>query len=284
MAKIYPANVAPDALPRVRGILLSRISRGVAIAQKWPRKRGPSETPQQVYLTQQFSRAAHMAANAEPMSAETARFFSKDTVWLPRDLLVRAAYGNLFEIILPDGTKAYQTSHAYPGTVTPEDLRVRQYHPNLTSGVLALANSTSSFATKGVLVIPDQDTDIEAVVFPFTPVSGATYVARVLALDAALVITAVETGPAKTISGTLKKPYEFEIGTAMLAGTRYAICLSRTDGADNYALPCVASANANFLWPCRDLGYSRIAKAIPLIGDTVQSGAGAICCSPLLTF
>lgn len=84
------------------------------LAQKWPRKRGKPKNWKVYFTSQQFALASKMAANSEPMQLETAKFMVKGTVWLPRDLLVRAAYGNVYELVLPDGSVAPQNSHAAP--------------------------------------------------------------------------------------------------------------------------------------------------------------------------
>lgn len=272
MAKIDPANVAPDALPRIRGVVNTRISRGVIIAQAWPKKRGPSKTAAQIFLTKQFGRAGQMAANAEPMSAETARFFSKGTVWLPRDLLVRAAYGNLFEITLPDGTQAYPTFKGYPGQPTPPEETVRQWFYNFSNNWLASAASTSAYASKGHLIVTDIDLVINGFRSIFAAVSGATYVAGIYTLDGSNVITAAQIGTPQTISTSVRKMHEFDLDATVSAGDRIAIMLSRTDGANTYALPLVASNNANWLTPCTDVGYARLAQANPAIGHTVETG------------
>lgn len=114
MAKILPANLAPDALPRIRGVLLTRISRGVIIAQSWPRPRGKIKNSRVAFTSEQFSRAAIMAANPEPMSLITAQVSTKGSDWMPRDLLVRAAFGKAYEVTLPNGGVATQNSHAPP--------------------------------------------------------------------------------------------------------------------------------------------------------------------------
>lgn len=114
MAKILPANLAPDALPRVRGVLITRISRGVIIAQMWPRKRGKPTNWNVIFTSKQFSYAAQMAANPEPMSLISAINMTKGSDWMPRDLLVRAAFGKAYEINLLTGGTAPQNSHAPP--------------------------------------------------------------------------------------------------------------------------------------------------------------------------
>lgn len=119
MAKVYPANVAPDAYPRVRGVMLTLTGKNGHVVQKWPKPAGPPKTWVNQWNVAQWSIAARWAANAEPMSMETARFLSKGTVWLPRDILMMAAYGKLYELVGPNGEVYHQASHAAPPIVTP---------------------------------------------------------------------------------------------------------------------------------------------------------------------
>lgn len=114
MAVVVPANLAPDTLPRVRGVFLIRPWRGIHVAAKWPRKRGRPTNWRQWWTVQQFAYAAKMAANPEPMSYETARFLTEGSHWLPRDVLTMAAVGKFYEVYLPDGSLAPQASHAAP--------------------------------------------------------------------------------------------------------------------------------------------------------------------------
>jgi hypothetical protein len=114
MAKVTPDPLAPDVVPRARGRFLIQPYRGGVAARRWPRKRGSPTDPRPLYLQEQFGKAARMAANPEPMSLATAINHSKDTSWLPRDVLVRAAYGKLYTIVLPDGTVSRPASHAAP--------------------------------------------------------------------------------------------------------------------------------------------------------------------------
>lgn len=114
MAVIVPANLAPDTLPRVKGVILTRPWRGLWVVAKWPRKRGAPKSSGQVFTSQQFSLASKMAANPEPMSYETARFIAQDSSWLPRDVLVLAAYGKLYEVTDPDGNEYTQAWHGVP--------------------------------------------------------------------------------------------------------------------------------------------------------------------------
>jgi hypothetical protein len=284
VAKLNPANLAPDALLRIRDVVISRISRGVIIAQKWPRKRGPSKTDQQVFLTQQFARASRMAANSEPMQVDTARFLSSNTVWLPRDLLVRAAYGNVYELTAPDGTKAYQTNHGYSGIPQRARPLVMNWQPNQNSGALTATNSTTAFAFKGTGIVPDTDMTLNGLQVVLTPVVGGTYLPICCELNGANVIQSIVAGTPRTLATITKKVWEFQITAPLTQGVRYAIMVGRTNGVAAYVLPLVGSTNGTFMAPLTQLGAARIASINPAIGNTVTVNSADFCMSLLLDF
>ena len=114
MAVVKPASLAPDTLPRVRGVFFIRPWRGIHVASKWPRKRGTPKAWKQYFTSQQFALAAKMAANPEPMSYETARFLSQRSHYIPRDLLTMVALGTFYTVELPDGTTAERAPHTAP--------------------------------------------------------------------------------------------------------------------------------------------------------------------------
>lgn len=119
MAVVKPAALAPDTLPRVRGVFLVRPWKTLHVAAKWPRKRGSPKTWNGYWTMRQFSLAGKMAANPEPMSYETARFVTEGSHWLPRDVLTMVAFGKFYEVYLPDGTLCTQASHAAPQPEPP---------------------------------------------------------------------------------------------------------------------------------------------------------------------
>jgi hypothetical protein len=114
MAKLSPANLDPNALPRIHGVFYTRISRGVIIAQTWPRKRGKPTNWNIKFTSQQFKLAAQMASNSEPLQLQTAIFLTKGSSWMPRDLLLKAAYGSAYEVTVPNFGLATVNSHAPP--------------------------------------------------------------------------------------------------------------------------------------------------------------------------
>lgn len=121
MAKIVPDPLAPDVIPRIRGVMLAQPTRAGVAVRAWPRAHGPARTAKEHYLREQFRMAARMAANPEPMSLATAIAHTADSNFLPRDLLVRAAYGKAYQVLLPDGTMMTPAPHTYTETQPPAD-------------------------------------------------------------------------------------------------------------------------------------------------------------------
>lgn len=119
MAKLNSANLAPDAYPRLRGVVIAYDTKFGVVAAKWPKKRGTPTNPNVIWTSKSFSLASQMAANSEPMQMETARFLVKGTVWLPRDVLVMAAFGKAYEITGPDGEQYSQAYHGPPVAAPP---------------------------------------------------------------------------------------------------------------------------------------------------------------------
>jgi hypothetical protein len=284
MAIIVPANQAPDTRLRVRGLILTRNWRGLWIVAAWPRKRGPPTTWRQYWTVQQFSYAGKMAANAEPISYETARFLTQDSDWLPRDVLTMVAVGKFYEVYLPDGTLAPRADHSPPPEPIPPRSPVISWQPNAVNGVLAGTPSASAFAFKGEGFIPDVAMDLTAVSAVFTPVNGASYRAVVATMNGSNVVTALNAGTLRTISGTVRKLYEFQITQTLSPGSRYAIMVGRTDGTNTYVFPLATVTGTQFLIPCQAIGATRLPFNTPAIGQTVDVTTTGACLSLLLNF
>lgn len=103
MATVKPGSLSPDALPRNRGRFLVKPRGDGYVAQAWPKPQGYPTQWKRQFTVQQFRFASRWSANMEPMSWQTAEFMARDTMYLPRDLLIRAMYGTLYEIELPSG-------------------------------------------------------------------------------------------------------------------------------------------------------------------------------------
>ena len=101
--KITLGNLQPDALPRSKGIYLTRSYRGGAVVQKWPTKQKKPFTDAQRCWQIRFAFAARMASSPYFVEYETALFLSKGTMQVPRDLLTAAALGRQYTIEWPFG-------------------------------------------------------------------------------------------------------------------------------------------------------------------------------------
>jgi hypothetical protein len=93
-----------DPAPRgSKGSVAVRVTKTGIVATKWPKPRGPATTGGAFYNQQQFAIAGSWATNPEPISLQGAINFAKGTQYAPRDVLLMAIYGLLFEAIYLDG-------------------------------------------------------------------------------------------------------------------------------------------------------------------------------------
>ncbi len=104
MAKIDEASLVPDATVGTRGVMVVHRTRRGAYVHKWPRKRGKWATPGDFYRQQEFGWVARGVASPQPTMLATAINYAKGSDQVPRDILMMAAYGLLYEITFTDGT------------------------------------------------------------------------------------------------------------------------------------------------------------------------------------
>jgi len=144
-------------------------------------------------------------------------------------------------------------------------------------------------ATKGIPVVPFGGVDLDSLFCRINQVSGATYRARcyeISGLTASDTITSVVdngvdvVASANTTLTPLRLPFASTV--SLSADTLYALCVSRTDGGDTYALPIAANNSGSlrsyffpfYLPPNR----IQISHATPVATDTLDgfSSAGYI--------
>ena len=82
-----------------------RVSGGRAIIQAWPKKRGRPLNPITIEQNLKFREANQLAKYAPSDDQWMAIEVTKDGPWYPRDLLMSAMFGRLFETITVDGRK-----------------------------------------------------------------------------------------------------------------------------------------------------------------------------------
>lgn len=148
------------------------------------------------------------------------------------------------------------------------------------------ASSTSGYAAKGNVLKPFKDITVAYLHFMLDPAStGYTFNAFVTALDASNVITGIVLSTGQTGLSAGQQLVTFAFSTTMSAGTKYFIGLSRTDGTNTYGTKLMnsgppANVISYFNFPVTpyafgtDNPWGRIAKAVPIIGDTVLLGVG----------
>ena len=80
-------------------------NRGALVAAKWPRKRGRPRSPVTREQNEWFRQANLLAKYADGQSQWMAIEVSKGSPWYPRDLLLSAMAGRLFETLTIDGVE-----------------------------------------------------------------------------------------------------------------------------------------------------------------------------------
>lgn len=107
MAKIFPGPLAPPSVPRVRGQIITNVRQdGTLQVQKWPRKRGKAREGYDLYRQLEFRLVASWASNPEPIALQTAMELADGSDNVPRDLIMMASYGTLYEIRRENGQLA----------------------------------------------------------------------------------------------------------------------------------------------------------------------------------
>ncbi len=101
--KVFSKAVGPETGVRSYKQYYTRDTKWGRVVQAWPRKYNSKFKWWLIYKRAEFAYAAMWAANAEPMSYETAVNHSKGTDYLPRDVLVACMYARWYQIQNPDG-------------------------------------------------------------------------------------------------------------------------------------------------------------------------------------
>jgi len=96
------SNIPPmGRATRRPGLLVQTKTRGgVPIMKGWPKKRGKKATPDQKHNQEQFALAQRAANECHPWQYLEAAAMSEGTIWNRREILVKAAQGSLFDIVI----------------------------------------------------------------------------------------------------------------------------------------------------------------------------------------
>ena len=89
--------------PALGGNLIYQTDRGQLKAQGWPKKRGRPLSPITREQNEKFRQANQLAKYAPGDQQWMAIEIAKGSPWYPRDLLMSAMFGRLFEVLIIDG-------------------------------------------------------------------------------------------------------------------------------------------------------------------------------------
>lgn len=215
-------------------------------------------------------------------------------------------------LVWDDGTSKWVNSATLPGSVTdlpdlgdvtiatPANGDTLRYDTATTKWVNAAVNrslitdwsyrnssrSSSAYAWKGNEFIPDQNVVLYALGYFGGLVANGVYKGAVVTGTgspgnvATITFTGTYTvgaSPASTDGGWFW--LEFATPVTLTAGTTYGLLVGRTDGSDTYALPLPANGltSAHTAVPIAGQSHGniwRIAKANPVVGDTINRATG----------
>lgn len=103
MAKVSPGLDAPRSISSRERVIMY-FDRGRWLMRKWPRKRGNWGTLKQINQVQWFKDTTAWIKHAVDSQYLRAMEIASGTKLYPRDVLMKAAAGNLYEIYEQDGT------------------------------------------------------------------------------------------------------------------------------------------------------------------------------------
>lgn len=102
------------AMDRVKGSFLTRGSAGKVIAQKWPKGNGRAKSPFDRMRQMEFAAIAKWASSPFDLDLFTAIEMARGTQYVPRDILMMAAYGRYYTISDMEGNEYMPARDARP--------------------------------------------------------------------------------------------------------------------------------------------------------------------------
>jgi hypothetical protein len=103
VAKVKTSQLSVQAAPVERGVLNMRNTKHGVVMQKWPEGRGRGTTPYRWYSEQEFIYAARWATDVDALDRETAENLVKGSLYIWRDAIISATYGNFLRITDENG-------------------------------------------------------------------------------------------------------------------------------------------------------------------------------------
>lgn len=98
------APPTPTLLKRSAGVLRFVYSKGRWYVTGWPRPRGPAKSVYQQRAQDEMGWAGRATGRSTPQEWQASKIMITGTLYVPRDMLIRAMFGLVSEIVLEDGT------------------------------------------------------------------------------------------------------------------------------------------------------------------------------------
>jgi hypothetical protein len=279
--KIDLGNVDPGTNWGLRDAFVVRWTRWGPRAQKWPRPGAFKNAAGQAWWRGLFGKAGYMASNPNPIDAAAAEVAARHTQQVPRDQLTSAMYGNLIEIVGPDGITWPVTDKSEPAPPPPPDPPGDDEMWNwfLWDDAWDGNANTSSNAAKGQYFAPEQDMLIKGVRAIIIGVTGVTYRCTLAETTSTGTITnVISTGDYVAVA-SFKRLMDFPVAGPVTAGNYFVLLFSTPFSSNTAPFPIAFQTNFAPLFPATDWGRVTLARAVPAIGDTCSfTSVGAVPC------
>lgn len=251
---------------------------GRTIVARSPRY-GPRNNRNSVWWRNQFTIAARMAASPIWLDYEAALGLSRGTEQVPRDILMMAAYGDLFSIELPDGTVTTVADHGPPPETPPVEDEYMQAWPVFDNPWDSVP-STSAYAFKGSRFVATADMDVNGMMAIADYRNPGIYRMLIAALDASGVITEIIADSTITPNELGLNCQYFPAKGTIKAGPEYCIVVGKTDSGPTYQMRVSFTKSAQWTMPCRRTFAALIPSDNPGVG-TALTASGSLACPPL---
>lgn len=278
MAKIILGPVQPDSLPHHRGAIYTRDTRYGPVVQAWPTRRKKTNDRQSVWWRGVFSIAAKMAADPISLDYQTAVEMVKGTEMVPRDWLMKCAYGTAYEIVMPDG-QVLAPSYKGPPELDPDNPTVPPEEPeeqemawewSLWDRAWTEALSSSNYAFKGAVITPTEDVQVKGIRVISGADSGKMYRLLVTRMQNAYTLGDIVLSADMAAPRTDRQLFEVIADLTLSKATDYCIMFGGIDQGPTYAMPIPFVVSTGFLWPVIHKSMARIMSDNPQPGNTID--------------
>lgn len=261
-----------------RGLYVVRWTRWGPIAAKWPTPGAFKNAKGKKWLRWQFGQAGYMAANAMDIDLQAAVQAAKNSMQVPRDQLTSAMYGNLIEIVGPDGLRwpVSDKNEPAPPPPPPPEQEEEMWNWTLWDEAWNGTMNSATNAAKGMVIQPRFDILVKGTRLNFQPASGVTYRCTIAKIDSSDDITEIIATADAIAPSASRQVMQWPIIANIPAGQRVVFLWSNPFGSNGSPFPVTVSTSNHSLVPLQSWGRAQLAKAVPAVGDSLgfTSGGG----------